>query len=79
MGINRKDGRVTVIRALDAMVEMGGNDIGRMRVGRTRVTVDEINRRGMPQRAGSPPIGSSFYARYPTHSRRSSYFRFPPF
>jgi hypothetical protein len=24
MGINRKDGRVTVIRALDAMVEMGG-------------------------------------------------------
>jgi hypothetical protein len=24
MGINRKDTRVTVIRALDAMVEMGG-------------------------------------------------------
>jgi hypothetical protein len=34
------------------MPDAAGRDIGRMRVGRTRVTVDEINRRGMPQTGG---------------------------
>ena len=34
------------------MPDAAGRDIGRMRVGRPRVTVDEINRRGMPQTGG---------------------------